>query len=222
MNSQVDGLLRGTTTMAQAFKNMAASMIEDWIKFEIKSMAEDTARVAAHVTGDATIAAADQTASAAGLGGILANAVKAIEAFAAETGAGVAAFMAPIIGPAAPAAGLAAASSVVGTGLALFDAGAWQVPSDMLAGIHQGEMIVPARGGVADEFRSFMAGGGLGSGQGGRDKLVTVAPTMHFHNSPYDDHGFERLLNGNGGRLMKAIDRAVRDGAHHGLRGLMR
>jgi hypothetical protein len=198
---------------------MTAGMIEDAIKWSIKAIGENAAVVAAHVTGATTIAAADQSASAAGALSWIDSALHSIATAAAQTFAGVTAFMAPTVGPAAPAFGAAAMGTVTAVEGMLYDTGAWSVPRDMIAGIHAGEMIVPQRGGVADEFRSFMAGGGF-SGDGGRS--VTVAPTVHFHNSPYDDSGFERLLNSNGGRLLKAVDHAVRNGAHLGLRGLRR
>jgi hypothetical protein len=31
----------------------------------------------------------------------------------------------------------------------------------MIAAVHAGEMVIPSRGGVADEFRNFMSGGGF-------------------------------------------------------------
>lgn len=43
LNSQVNGLLRGTTSIAQAFTNMAASIVEDLIKVTIKILAEAAA-----------------------------------------------------------------------------------------------------------------------------------------------------------------------------------
>jgi hypothetical protein len=43
LDSQVDGLIRGTTSVAQAFDNMAASAIEDLIKIGIKLAAEAAA-----------------------------------------------------------------------------------------------------------------------------------------------------------------------------------
>jgi len=89
MNSQVDGLLRGTETMRQAFAKMAESMIEDAIKWTIKAIAEQGAVVAAHVTGATAIAAADQSAGAAGALSWIGSALHAVEAAAAQTFAGV-------------------------------------------------------------------------------------------------------------------------------------
>ena len=37
----------------------------------------------------------------------------------------------------------------------------------MIAGVHAGEMVIPQRGGVADEFRGFMSNGGFSGAQSG-------------------------------------------------------
>ena len=42
------------------------------------------------------------------------------------------------------------------TGMASFDKGAWRLLSDMIAQVHQGEMIIPA--GAAVAFRGMMGG----------------------------------------------------------------
>jgi hypothetical protein len=208
---------------------MLTSLTESVIKFfvnwgleaaenQVKQIALNNTLVAQHVAGDAAMAAADASSSAAGFGGILANVANAVKAFAGEVGAGVAAFMAPFIGPAAPAAGAAAAAATISIG-SLYDSGAWNVPHDMVAGLHGGEVVIPQRGGLASQFRDIAAGGGLGGGAGG-NRSMTVAPQVHFHNSPYDDSGFQKLLGGNDAALRKAIDRAIRHGAMSGLRSL--
>ena len=224
MNSQVDGLLRGTTTISQAFKNMAASMIEDAIKWSIKAIAEQGAVVAAHVTGATTIAAADQSANAAGALSWIGSALHAIEAAAAQTFAGVTAFMAPTVGPAAPAFGAAAMASVTAVEGILYDTGVMSVPRDMVAGVHAGEVIIPQRGGLADEFRAIVANGGFaasaaesnGGAPAARPVSVTAAPQFHIHSM--DSATVAATFNANRGEIMKAMSKAVRDGAHHGLR----
>ena len=201
MNSQVDGLLRGTETMRQAFAKMAESMIEDAIKWTIKAIAEQGAVVAAHVTGATAIAAADQSAGAAGALSWIGSALHAVEAAAAQTFAGVTAFMAPTVGPAAPAFGAAAMGTVTAVEGMLYDTGAWSVPQDMITGIHAGEMVVPQRGGIADEFRSFMATGGFsGQGDGGGDVHV------HFNvNGAVDGQSFINIVRQNIAPITSAI-----------------
>jgi hypothetical protein len=166
INSQVDGVLKGTTSIRQAFKNMAVSAIEDMIKWAIKTMAENAAVVTAHLAGNAEMGASDASLGAGSLLSTLSSVVQAIAKFAGQTAAGVSAFLAPIVGPAAPAVGAAAGATVAAMGN-LYDAGSWEIPHDQIAGVHAGEMIIPQRGGVADEFRSFMGGGGFGGSRGG-------------------------------------------------------
>jgi hypothetical protein len=83
---------------------------------------------------------------------------------AAEAGAAAYASTAaiPIVGPElAPAAAAAAYADTMAFqgGLASFDVGAWNLPSDQIARVHRGEMIIPRT--FADSLRE---NGGLGGG----------------------------------------------------------
>lgn len=146
INGQVNGILKGTTSISQAFKNMAASAIEDIIKFCVKWLAEQAATqagiLASQTAGVAAKKAIDTTS-------------KSSDASTAAAGAYAATASIPIIGPIlAPIAAATAFGAVEA-----FDVGAWSLPRDQLAMVHQGEMIVPSRGGVADEFRGMLSGG---------------------------------------------------------------
>jgi hypothetical protein len=204
-DSQIDGLLKGTTSWASAFKNILSSLTEDVIKFFVNwglqevektamSMSLGNTEVAAAVAGDATKAASATAANATGLAGMIANAFHAITVDAGQTAAGVTAFLAPVLGPAAPAAGLAAGSSVLS--MAAFDIGAWNVPSTQVAMVHQNELIMPAA--QAGAFRDMLSNGGTGGGDGGE---------MHFHYAPnvqaMDATGVMNVLQ-NHGRLFAA------------------
>ena len=93
---------------------------------------------------------------------IIGNAVKSITVSAGEAGAGVTAFMAPFIGPAAVAEGAAVKGAVLS--LAVFDIGAWQIDQDQIAMVHRNEMVMPAA--EAGAFRSMLssaANGGVGA-----------------------------------------------------------
>ena len=171
LNSQVSGLLSGTTTMKQAFSNMAKSMTEDAIKFAVKwvtehafaataNIAQNSAVTASSVAGDAAMTASKTASAGAGIATQAAAATSSIAIDGAKTFGGVFGFLAPLLGPfaAGPAAG--AQATVLAAGAA-FDTGAWSLPRDMIAAVHQGEMVIPSRGGVADEFRSFMSSGGF-------------------------------------------------------------
>jgi hypothetical protein len=189
MDSQVDALLKGTETIKQAFKNMAASMIEDVIKFAIKWVAEHAAAVAAnmlgfqtqvvaHTAGDATMAGADAAASSAGIAATLANKAAIVASDMGQAGAGVAAFLAPFIGPAAIGAGASAAASVGGIGM--MDIGAWDVPRDQLAFIHKNEMV--ATPSQADGLRNLVENGGAQSSSNS-----FRMGDMHLHQQPGQD-----------------------------------
>jgi hypothetical protein len=146
MNSQVDGLLKGTTTVQQAFKNMAASMIEDVIKFCVKWVAEQAAAVAANIVGLGTQTAATATATAASAAAAKPGILASIGADVGEAFAGFSAFFAPTLGPAAPGAAAALAGGVQATavGMAALDVGGF-VQSSGVAMIHAGETVVPAK-----------------------------------------------------------------------------
>ena len=223
-DSQINGLLRGTTSWAQAFKNVLASLIEDLTKFFVnwglkaaERFVEDnvmnTARVGAHVTGNATMAASDAASAAAGGLAWAGNALKAIAADAAQAFGGVFAFLAPVLGPAAagPAAGASASVLAAGAAVASADIGMWQVPADMLSLVHHNELIMPAAQAAA--FRDMLSSGGGGGGQN-----VSVNPSTHFHVSAVDGASVSQFFRNNQRGMMRAVDEAVRHGAHLGLR----
>jgi len=176
-DSQINGLLRGTTNWATAFKNILADLVEDVIKFCIKwalqqaetvsmNIAGVNAQTAATVAGANAGAAAQATAAMVGVGAMLANFAKAIAADAGAVFGGIFAFLAPFMGAAAAGPAAAGESSVLAAAGAIggmYDVGSWSVPSDMIAQVHQGEMIVPAA--QTPWAQSLMANGGGGGGQ---------------------------------------------------------
>ena len=111
----------------------------------------------------------------------------------------------PIVGPElAPAAGMAAyggAMSFLGM-LPSFATGAWDLPGDMIAQVHKGEMIVPRT--FADDFRSN--GGPTSSSSGSSGGGDT------YHIQATDADSFIRMLHGNRAAVAKAVKAAVRDG----------
>jgi hypothetical protein len=102
-------------------------------------------------------------------------------------------------------------------GLSSFDFGAWDIPRDQLSFVHQNELVMPAA--EAGAFRGMLRGGG-GGGAGGAP--VTIAPQVAFHTSAIDGANVASFFRNNQRGMMKAIDEAVRHGAHLGLRGLQR
>ena len=234
LSSQISGVINGTTTMKQAFSNMAKSMMEDAAKFALKwitehafavasNMAANNTLTAATLAGDAAKTASATASGAAGIASQAANATASIGIDAAKTFGGVFGFLAPLLGPfaAGPAAG--AEATVLSAGAA-FDTGAWELPRDMIAAVHQGEMIIPSRGGVADEFRGFLGGAGFGHPTAGASvqqpgaRAVSVNPAVHFHVNANDTQSVNQFFQGNHKAIVSAVDRAVRHGSALGLR----
>src|SRR6202022_1731345 len=106
----------------------------------------ERAQTAAVTAGGAARTGAEATASTAGIASTIGAVLKSIMASAGETFAGIFGFLSPVMGPAAagPAAAGEATVLAVGASGGALDVGAWSLPSDMLAMVHKGEMVVPA------------------------------------------------------------------------------
>ncbi len=168
----------------------------------VKWTAAQLAQTTAATTGAAARAAAEQSASSAGVLSIVANAVKAIMTDAGQAFAGVFAFLAPTMGPAA--AGPAAAAQASVSAAAIFDVGTDYVVRGGLALIHPGETIIPpARGSGA------FTGAGLGA---------SVHAPVSINVSALDSQSVARFFSNNSHHMMRAINDAVKRGAHLGLR----
>jgi len=174
LTSSIMGMIQGTSTIRQLFQNLALQIVQLFVKAGVDMVmtwgatqarmlmqtvtgqasqtaavtAGASAKVAAQTTGAVTGAAVEKTAA---LTTISTDAAKAA-AGAYSSVVGI-----PIIGPVlAPAAAAVAYGAVAAFGS--FDTGAWSIPHDQLAMVHAGEMIVPSRGGIAEEFRSMLGG----------------------------------------------------------------
>jgi hypothetical protein len=220
-NSQLKGLLAGTTTWAKAMKNISADlilkMIEDQVKLSVEflarkamelstTIATEAGMTSATTAGAALRAAAQVASGQASIFSLIANAVESITVSAGKTGAEVAAYVAPAVGPAAPAVGAGAAAEVLG--LSAFDVGTDYVMRSGIAMIHQGETIVPAAQGSGPYTgKNDRAGAGAGGGN------------VSVNISAMDSRSVARFFNDNAGHMIRAINKGVRNGAHLGLRG---
>jgi hypothetical protein len=113
------------------------------------------------------------------------NAIKSITASAAQSFAGIFAFLSPTMGPAAavPAAAGQAAVMAAGSGLQGFEVGTWSLPSDSPIMAHKGEMIAPAfESGKIRAMAEAFQNGQLGGGGSGGDHYHT-----HNWNGPVMD-----------------------------------
>lgn len=211
-NSQLKGLLSGTTSFGQAMKNISSDlvlkMIQDADKWAIEWIAKqlqaavmgtalkstdvattattEAAKTTAVTTGVAARTTAETTGASAGIIAQIGNAFAVISADAAKTFAGVFAFLSPTMGPAAsgPAAASAAAveASAVGMAVPGLAVGTDMVLSGGLAYLHSGEAVQPAS----------VVGGGYSGGQGGGNGgQIVFAPQLQA----MDTTGLQALIN---------------------------
>ena len=221
-STQIGQLIQGQETLRQAVANVLLSIVESFIQARLKAVADwaagvvaetaathagEAAKTSAVVAGTAARTSATETGAIASAATTIASIARSIVASAAETFAGIFGFLAPILGPAAAGPAAAGQATVLAAGAALpsFDSGAWNLPADMVAMVHRGEMIVPA--GVAGQIRDGAAG--VGS--------VTVQHHAHFNVTAMDARSVGRFFRDNGKTILGAINDGVRKGAHLGF-----
>lgn len=221
-NSQLRGLLAGTTNWRTAFKSALDDLLIRFIEW-CETTAEhyvlaEALKTAATTSGVAARTSAEQGGAAASLGAQGAAAVRSILTSAAEAFAGVFGFLAPLMGPFAAGPAAAAQATVAGMAGAVVsaDIGMWQVPRDQLALIHQNELVMPA--GPAGALRDMLTDAPSGGGGGGGP--VAIHPTTHFHVNAIDGASVASWMRQNGPGMAKALDQAVRHGAALGLKRL--
>jgi hypothetical protein len=222
-NSQLRGLLTGTTNWHTALKNTLDDLLVKFIEWcemtaEHYVLAE-AMKTAATASGVAARTGLEQGGAAASLGAQGASMVRSILSSAAEAFAGVFGFLAPLMGPLAIGPATAAQATVAGMAgaVASADIGMWQVPRDQLALIHQNELIMPA--GPAGALRDMLSGGPNGASPGGGGS-VAIHPTTHLHVNAIDGPSVASWMRQNGPGMAKALDQAVRHGATLGLKRL--
>ena len=226
VSSSLTGLITGQTKLRDAARNILLQIIQSFIQARVKTVADwlagvaaqtaatttgEAAKTAAVTAGVAARTGAAATGSAASSAGTIASVLKSIFASGAETFAGIFGFLSPVLGPAAagPAAAGEASVLAVASGIGSFAAGSWSLPADMIAQVHQGEMIVPA--GPAATFRSMMESN---SGVAG---TVHVRHTTNFNVAAMDSQGVKQFLKDNSRQIMRTINESVRTGSHIGL-----
>jgi hypothetical protein len=221
-NSQLRGLVAGTTTWRTAFKSVLDELlvkfiewcdttVEHYVLAEAMKTAATTAGVAARTTAEGGGAAASLGAQSAAM-------ARSILSSAAETFAGVFGFLAPLMGPLAIGPATAAQATVAGMAgaVASADIGMWRAPQDMLTLIHHNELVMPAA--EAGAFRSMLGASANGGAAAGPS--VAIHPTTHFNVSAIDGPSVASWMRSNGPGMAKALDEAVRHGAALGLKRL--
>jgi hypothetical protein len=221
-DSQLRGLLSGTENWHTAFKNVLGDLLIKFIEWSertvIQSLAAEAAKTSATTAGVAARTGAEEAGSAASLATQGATIIRSILASAAEAFAGVFGFLAPIMGPfaAGPAAAAQATVASAAGAVASADIGMWSVPEDMLTLVHHNELIMPAT--QAGAFRDLLSSEPTQSNPS--RATVQIHPTTNFHVSAVDSGSVAQWMKANSSTMMKAIDEAVRHGAHLGTRRL--
>lgn len=168
-DGMVNGVLQGTQTwqqgLARMFSNIALKFIDDVVLKMIENWAMGLARQIGLTQAFNSVMAAlglEQVTTSAGIQAA-ANAAKntaTMTSDAALAYAGVFANQAPLLGPAASVPAAAASASILALiPEASMAVGAWDLDRDMVAQLHQGEMVVPTT--YAEGMRN---GGGMGGG----------------------------------------------------------
>jgi hypothetical protein len=207
VNSSIMAMIQGSQTLGQSLKSVGMSIVGIFVKAGVDMVAKWAEHQAMMLTNTVNGQAAQTAAAGAGVAAQKAINATSISGDAGRAAAGAFAAVAgiPIIGPVlAPAAAAAAFAGVEAFGS--FDTGSWSIPHDQLAMVHAGEMIVPSRGGIADEFRSSLGGGGR---PGGGDTHV------HLSVQTMDSQSFASYTKNNSKHLIAAVRHGISQG--HGL-----
>jgi hypothetical protein len=192
-NTAIDGIIFHGKSLQQtmvsiaqgileSFLHMGEQMLEDWIAKEIEkeffSKSTETASAAGQISDAAAIAGANTFAS-----------ISAI----------------PVVGPElAPGAAASAVSETMAfASLLSFDVGAWELPGDMPAMLHKGEMVVP---------QNFASGLRANRGMGGDGDGVTFNTHYYPTINMRDPTSLKDMLQGSGAELFDAIQRGYRTG----------
>jgi urease gamma subunit len=230
-SSGIMGMIRGTETfrqmmlhvagaITQQFVKLGVDLVANWAKTQIAqvvlSQSAEGQKTAAALAGAAARGGIASGEAMSGIASIIANAIKSITIDSGVAGAGAAAFSAPFIGPAAVAEGAAVKGAVMS--MAAFDIGAWQIDQDQVAMVHRNEMVMPAA--EAGAFRSMLSGAAQGGGVGAGAAAAGGDTHVHLNVSALDAHSVKNWLSNNSGQIMKAMNQAVRNGDHLGLRRL--
>ncbi len=230
LSSGIMGMIERTKTFKQVLRSLAQAIVQQFVKMGVDLVANwakgqiaqvvlsqtaEGQKTAAAIAGATARTAVASSGAAASAGAQKAAASLAIGTDAGQAGAGITAFLAPFLGPAAIGAGEAGAAQVLSFNA--FDIGAWSIPQDQLAMVHQNELIMPAA--EAGAFRAMLTGAANGSGsssgaQSGGDVHA------HFNVSAIDAAGVKSFFANNSKHILKALNGAVKNGDHLGLRAL--
>ena len=209
-------------TFRQFMLRIGQQVLDDFVSKVVDKEVEQwlwgvTRKVAATVTGNAVIGASNAQASAAGLGGFIAQVMQAVVLDAKRVFANIFAIMSsnPVTLPAAAPAAAAGAAAV----MSFSAAGGFDIPAGVnpLTQLHQREMVLPAT--LANPMRAFFATapgatvavGGAGRGEAAAPPSVSFGDS-HFHGAPNMGRDeFEGLLRDHRDLIAGAVQDIMRN-----------
>jgi hypothetical protein len=195
-NSQLRGLLAGTTSWATAFKSILGDLVIAFIQAVEKMVVQWAVGKLTMATADKAATVESTAAAAAATAAQVPSALASIQQKVAQVYAGAAAFFAPLLGPGAPAAALGVSAEVdaAATTMAVASAetGAYQV-SGGLWQLHDNETVLPAP--AAQAFRDMAEGGGAFAGGG-----------VHFHGMMVDGPSIAGLFRTYASTMAQALN----------------
>jgi hypothetical protein len=232
VSRSIMGMIAGTTSLRDAARNILLQMIEAFLHARIRMVADwlagvvaqtaatsagEGSKTAAVAAGTSARSSLESSAAASSGIGVIAGILKSIFASAAQTFAGIFGFLSPVMGPAAAGPAAAGQAAVLGVASALpaFEVGSWELPGDMIAKVHKGEMIVPAAPAAA--WRSALNDGPLGGSVDGGRGPVTFNHATNINISAIDGTSVKKFFKNNNQAILRAIDEGVRKGMHLGL-----
>ncbi|HBF36531.1 MAG TPA: hypothetical protein DDW50_04340 [Firmicutes bacterium] len=207
------------STLKSTFASVVNKMVADYLAGQIAHRMADSAttlvnkaqaKTQSSIVAASSVAAATamvETSAAAyeGTLGMLQSMTTAIgaiwpagTALAAAMEVGIVSAQAGIVGSSAAATAAIAGIGAGAAGISAFDVGSWEVPSDQLANIHQGETIVPKN--FAEKLRE--TGSMTGNSNGG---------DTHFHIHAVDAKSVQKLFLDNKESLITAMKSAQRN-----------
>ncbi|HLI22852.1 MAG TPA: hypothetical protein VKV32_17145, partial [Stellaceae bacterium] len=207
-SSSITAMVTGTETWQKAVRRISQTALSDFVGLAQKRLAHwlasELGMTAGTEAGTAARTAAEQTADTTSLASVALKALQMIATDAAQTFAGVFAFLSPVLGPAAAGPAAASQATVLEAGsmvVASAAGGLWSVPSDMLALVHKQESILPA--GVAQPMRDFFSGGpATSTGQAGNVAITIQA---------IDTQSGAQFLMNNAGVIAQGLAREIRN-----------
>lgn len=202
-DTSIKGIIMGTTTLKQAEAKIGQSILDEFISLGLKKVtswiATQIALTSATAAGEAARGSIEAGAASASLASEAALAIKKIWNYAAESFAGVTAFLAPMMGPFAPA-GAAVVSGIViaEAGNILSAEGGFDIPKGLnpMTQLHSGEMVLPSK--IADKVRAMP------------DNGISASPinlTIHAIDAP----GVKKLFMDHGPAMADSLRRQMRN-----------